>query len=288
MIFRPVRPASPWPADFEPAGGVHVDDNVVVPPVIQHRLKNVLGHLLLERALLFVPGAVVLGGKHDRMDAHRPTALVFHRHLRLGVRPQSSDQPFAPRVDLLLHDAMRQVNRQRHQLRRLPTGEAEHHALIARPIAIHAHGDVRRLPFDRCQDAARFVVERHVAGDVADFADGLADDVGDLDISLRGDFAGHDHHAGRDEGFAGDTRVFVLLQHGVENGVRNLVGHLIRVTHADGLRRKQIAFGLSGLRRQAGLLRVGRNSAELPVLRYVIEPRPPTQLGLLANGLPKR
>ena len=38
---------------------------------------------------------------------------------------------------------MRQLNRQRHQLRRLVASEAEHQTLIAGAAGINSHGDVR-------------------------------------------------------------------------------------------------------------------------------------------------
>jgi hypothetical protein len=53
-------------------------------------------------------------------------------------------------------------------------------------------------------------------------------------------FATHDHHAGLDVGFAGDPRLGILLDDGVEHGIGDLVGNLVRMTFGYGLGGKQV------------------------------------------------
>jgi hypothetical protein len=68
-----------------------------------------------------------------------------------------------------------------------------------------------------------------VGGVVADVEDDLARQRFEVDPGAGGDFAGDDGDTGLDHGFAGDAGALVLRQDGVENGVGDLVGDLVRV-----------------------------------------------------------
>jgi hypothetical protein len=70
---------------------------------------------------------------------------------------------------------------------------------------------------------------------VADPADRLTDEVGDVDLGGGRKLAGDHGHARVHERLAGDARVGVLAEAGVEHGVRDLVGDLVGVTFGDGL-----------------------------------------------------
>ena len=59
---------------------------------------------------------------------------VADRDLRLRVGAQPRQAPVARSSRLALDQAMRQVDRQRHELRRLVAGVAEHQALVARAL----------------------------------------------------------------------------------------------------------------------------------------------------------
>ena len=93
--------------------------------------------------------------------------------------------------------AVGERDRQRHELGRLAAGEAEHHPLVAgaelvrdaassrtSSAAFDALRDVRRLLLDRDQRAAGLVVEAVLGLRVADVADGVADDVLEVDVGL--------------------------------------------------------------------------------------------------------
>ena len=75
---------------------------------------------------------------------------------------------------------------------------------------------------------------------VADAVDGLAGDLGDLDVGRRADLAGDDAQARGDHRLAGDAAVGILGEDGVENGVGDLVGHLVGMALGD-------AFGGEGV-----------------------------------------
>ena len=86
--------------------------------------------------------------------------------------------------------------------------------------ALLAHGD---------HDGAVLGVKADVGIRVADLADGLADDGGDIDDGAGGDFAGDDDQPGRAQRFAGHAAAGILREHRVKDRVGDLVGHLIRM-----------------------------------------------------------
>ena len=156
-------------------------------------------------------------------------------------------------------------DRQRHQLGRLAAGEAEHHPLVAgaelegrRGIVadlerrVDALGDVGRLLLDRDERAAGQVVEAVVRPGVADVADRVADDRLDVDVGRRRDLAEDHHEARRRRGLAGDARVRVLADDRVEDGVGDLVAHLVGVTLGHRFGGEEVLGGVDDAHRCEG------------------------------------
>ena len=126
-------------------------------------------------------------------------------------------------------EAVRQRDRQRHQLRRLVAGEADHHALVARAHQVQtvhladvlarlerlvdALRDVRGLALDRDHHAAGLRVEARVAAVVADLGDRLADDLLDVHVGLRGDLTEDPDRARGRRGLARDPGRRVVGEH---------------------------------------------------------------------------
>ena len=135
---------------------------------------------------------------------------------------------------------------------RLVDRVAEHHALVAGSDAIelvalavlplerrvHALGDVARLLVERDHDPAGVGVEAELAARVADQADPLAHEAGDVEVRVGGDLAGDDDEAGRDERLAGHAAERIFAQDGVEHDVGDLVRDLVGVTLGHGLGRE--------------------------------------------------
>ena len=192
----------------------------------------------------------VLRGHDDVVDAHGAAVLVLEGHLRLAVRAEEVDDAFLAHFGEAHGELMGPENGSGHERGCLVAGVAEHHALVAGALilglfAVHALGDVGGLMVDGGNDGAGAPVEAHLGIVVADVADGAAHDGRQISVSLRGDFAADEGHAGGHERFAGDVRVGVLLEQGVEDGVGNLVGDFVGVAFGDGLRGKKVgAFGL--------------------------------------------
>ena len=195
----------------------------------------------------------VLGRDDHGPHRHRPIALVFHRDLGLAVGPE----PVQPGKALLATadlgqpagDLVRQGDRHRHPLPGLPGGVAEHHPLVPGPLLVvvalvHAPGDVRRLPVDRADHRTGTGIEAERGVGVADPRDRGPHDVGDVHVGRGADLAGHDGHAGGDQGLAGHAAVGVLRQNGVEDGVGDLVGELVGMALGDGLRGEDVRLEL--------------------------------------------
>ncbi len=76
---------------------------------------------------------------------------------------------------------------------------------------------------------------------VADGVDALAHQVLGIDDGRRADLAGDDHDAGLDHRLAGNASVRVLLEDGIEDRVRYLVCHLVRMALGNRLRGDQLS-----------------------------------------------
>ncbi len=145
---------------------------------------------------------------------------------------------------------MRVVNGGRHHRLGFGSGIAEHQALIAGTlffgfflllfVAVDALGDIRRLLADQIEHAAGGAVEADGGAVVADVGDHLAGQRFQVDPGAGGDLAGDDRHAGLHQGFAGHARARILGQDGIQHGVGNLVGDLVRMPFGDRFGGKQI------------------------------------------------
>ena len=227
-------------ADHEAAGRVDQDARLRVH---QRRrddlLDDVLGDVgaeLLGRDLV----AVLRRDDHG-VDADRRVAVVLDADLGLAVRPEVGRAALAARLRQPLAQPVRQHDRQRHQLRRLAAGVAEHQALVAGAAGVHAHRDVGRLAVDRGDDAAGVAVEPVLGVGVADFPDGLADQLLHVDVGVGRDLAGDEAEAGRDERLARHAAGRILREDRIQDAVRNLIGDLVRMSFRHRLGREQVA-----------------------------------------------
>ena len=108
---------------------------------------------------------------------------------------------------------------------------------------VDAHSDVAGLLVDGGDHGAGVGVESVDGIVVADGGDDAADQRLEIDIGAGGNFAGNDDEAGGSEGLAGNAAVGVLLEAGVKNGVRDLVGDFVGMAFGDGFRGKEKFFG---------------------------------------------
>ena len=98
---------------------------------------------------------------------------------------------------------------------------------------VDALRDVGRLLVERDDHAAGLGVEAVLGTVVADLANLSAHQPRDVDVGLGRDLAGDDHEPGGDQRLARDATHRILGQDGVEDCVRDLVGHLVRMAFGD-------------------------------------------------------
>ena len=134
---------------------------------------------------------------------------------------------------------MRELNRQRHQFRRLVAGKAEHEPLIARAARVNSHRDVRRLAMHGRQHRASVAVKSILRAVVANLAHRLARNLGIINQRLSRNLAGENHHAGCQQRLASHAAQRVLRQHRIQNSVRYLIRDFVRMSLGDRFRRKQ-------------------------------------------------
>ena len=211
----------------------------------------------------------VLGRDQHLLDRDRTAVRVAHRDLGLAVGAQVVERAVLADQGQPLGEPVGDLDRHRHQRLGLRGRVAEHHSLVAGTFAVEsvvgvpdpgldalvdALGDVGRLLVEGDQHGDRVAVVSDLAVVVTDLADRLADQFGHVDLGVGRELAGDHRHAGVDQGLAGDPRVRILLETGVEDGVRDLVGDLVRMAFGDRFGGEQVlAFGeLQGLVRLVG------------------------------------
>ena len=125
--------------------------------------------------------------------------------------------------------------RQRHVLLGVVAGVAEHHALVSGPLLLldfvdDPPVDVGRLLVQGREYAAGLGVEHIVGLGVADAVYDSAGHVLYVHVCvLRADLAADDDEPGADKGLAGNLGLGILTQEVIENSVRYLVGHFVRM-----------------------------------------------------------
>ena len=169
----------------------------------------------------------MVGGNHHSVHPHGTLPFILNRDLRLAVGAKEIEGAVAAATSQLLREAMSESDGQGHERIGFVAGHAEHQALIAGAARVHSHGDVGRLLFDRDQHRATIGVEAAVGIGVTDSADGLAGNGGKIDVGTGGDFTRDQNHAGGYQGFARHPSGGVALQHGVEDGVGDLIADFV-------------------------------------------------------------
>ncbi len=205
-----------------------------------------------------------------------PWSPAPHGDLALAVRTQIIHLAVLAHLGQALCQLVCQADGHGHQLRGLVAGITEHHALVARadrlvrisrigavldlPRLVDALSDVGRLLVDGVHHAARRSVEAVLGAVVTDLGHHVAHDSRHVDVRLGADLAGHHDGAGGDERLARATNLRhvcglpvrsdvslaleldLLRENRIEDGVGNLVAHLIGMTLGHRFGREQVRF----------------------------------------------
>ncbi len=134
----------------------------------------------------------------------------------------------------------------RRLVRRIP----EHHALVPRALlqargGRNAAGDIRRLPVQKVQILERIVGEVLGGVGIADPLDDARGDFARVDVVelAAGYLADVDHDIRTHHRLARNVRLRILFKACIEDGVRYLIGHLVRMPFGDAFRSKNMASG---------------------------------------------
>mmetsp|Transcript_120036 Transcript_120036/g.301742 ORF Transcript_120036/g.301742 Transcript_120036/m.301742 type:complete len:225 (-) Transcript_120036:60-734(-) len=212
----------------------------------------------------------MLRGDHHGVDLlrlHRAISMlqVLDGHLRLPIWPQPPEQATLAHVRQLLTQPRGHRVRQGHAVLSLVARIPKHDALItsAHIKVLLAHvdttRDVRALLVDAHQHLACLVAQALAvhAGQIvnigveADLPDHTADDLLVVDLGLSCDLASNHHHVVLCRRLTSHLALRIVSQASVQDGIRDLVAHLVRVplVHRFG-REKEPALRLGPLLRR--------------------------------------
>ena len=185
----------------------------------------------------------MVGRDDDGLDALGLAHLVLDGDLRLAIRTEEGEPAVLSDLGELFGEPVGERDGQRHQLGRLAAGEADHHALVARPLelegvgfarslallerVVHAGRDVRRLLLQIDLDERVVGVKADLLVVVADGADGVPDRALDVEVGVGRDLADDHAEALGDRRLAADPSPGILRQHAVEHRVRDRVADLV-------------------------------------------------------------
>jgi hypothetical protein len=171
----------------------------------------------------------------DRLDALRAATFVFDRDLRLSVRAEERKRAVLTGEREPARQPVRERDGERHQLRGLAAGEADHHPLVPRPLQLERVIFERSLAlFERVVDTRRDVgglllqvdLDQRVVGVetalfvvVADVADRVPDRPLNIKLGVGCDLTDHHTQTLRDRGLTRDAGMRILREHSIEDGV---------------------------------------------------------------------
>lgn len=230
-------------SDDESARGLDVVDGLVVEQLggddlLDDLLEN-LGSQVLGGDLLRV-----LGGDDNGVDSlgDGSTVLVdvLNGDLGLGVGSQPSERTVSSSGSQSGVELVGQNDGQGEQLLGLIGGIAKHDTLITSSellkslLVVETLGDIGRLLLNGDQHVAGLVVKALLGVVVANVLDGVSHNLLVVQSGLGSDLTEDHDHTGLGGGLAGNLGEGVLLEAGVQNGVRDLVTDLIGVSLTDG------------------------------------------------------
>lgn len=195
----------------------------------------------------------VLRGNDDGGDFGGLAVHVADGDLRFGVRTEPRGFAAFANLGEIAAEAVGKHDGGGHEFRRVVAGKPEHQPLVTRALfgglfapglgGVDALRDVLALLRDGLGDENFVRVKNIIIVDVANAADGVADDAFKVELRVGGDFAGEDDHVAFDECFGGHAAAFVLREAGVEDRVGNGVAHFVGVAFANRFGGKNIVRG---------------------------------------------
>ena len=187
----------------------------------------------------------MLRGDHYGIYPLYLIVVVFHGHLRFSVRPQIRQRAVLPHLRQPSGQSVGQRYGQRHHLRSLVAGKAEHHTLISGsrlighlrfigklPVLIfqrlvYSHGYIRRLFIYGGHYRAHITVKSIFTAVVPYVTDHISGQLLYIDIAFCAYFP-HDHRvSGINSRLCRHTSLGILFHYGIHYGIRYLIADLI-------------------------------------------------------------
>ena len=241
----------------------------------EHTRQHDVGHILLdagEHGGLIRIEIIMLGRQHHSFYPQgRVVIRILDGDLALAVRSEVGHLvTFAAEFGQHAQHPVTEVQRKRHEIVGFPTGIAEHHALVSRPLlfrssAFHPLIDVGTLLVNGTEDAATRGVKHVLAFGVPDPLDGVPGNLLHIQVRVALHLTGQNHLPRRDQRLARDLGLGIKGQEMVNQRIRNLVCDLVRVAFTDGLGRKEVGhigsfWVINALLRDAKMLTLSRLS----------------------------
>jgi hypothetical protein len=218
--------------DDEQTRGLDVVDGLVIEELGG---DDLLDDLLLDLLTELLGGNVlaVLGRDDNGVDTlgddGTAVVCVLNSDLGLGVGSQPWDGAVLAGIGHGLVELVREEEGKGQELRGLVGGISEHDTLVTGTkllkslLVVKTLSDIGRLLLNGNEDVAGLVVEALLGRVVADVLDGITDDLLVVEVCLGGDLTEDHDHTGLGGRLAGDLGERVLLEAGIEDGVRDLI-----------------------------------------------------------------
>mmetsp|Transcript_17406 Transcript_17406/g.25745 ORF Transcript_17406/g.25745 Transcript_17406/m.25745 type:complete len:244 (-) Transcript_17406:96-827(-) len=177
-------------------------------------------------------------------DRNSVLQFVLARDLGLSIGTDPCAGSILADLRQLGSEGRGKIVRQRHERFRLVRGVSKHDTLISSTNVFHARsinrlGNIRRLFLDSDNNIASLVVKALSGIIVSNVLDGIANDLFVVDRGGSCDFSKNHNHARLAACFACNTRRRVSSDASIEDGVRDLIAELIRMSLVNGLGSEQ-------------------------------------------------
>ena len=207
-------------------------DGLVIEVLLR---DDLLDNLLLDLLAELLGGDVraMLSRHNDGVDTERDhsavVVCVLDSDLSLGVGSQPWQSTILAGLGHGRVQLVGEEDGQRKELGSLVGGISEHDTLVTSTelleslLVVETLSNVGRLLLNSNEDVACLVVEALLRGVVTDVLDGTTNDLLVVEVGLGGNLTEDHDHTGLGCGLASDLGEGVLLEAGIEDGVRDLI-----------------------------------------------------------------
>ncbi|MBT9143048.1 MAG: hypothetical protein DDT29_01447 [Dehalococcoidia bacterium] len=187
-----------WSAYHKAAGGINKIAGFATKILSRDNSgDHILYHIAFN--LFQINILMMLRRNYNGANRYWLAVLILYSYLSLAVRPQIRKDPILANFRQPFCQLVSHGNRQRHQFRRLITGKAKHHPLVASPdsfhfffavfpclsfkAAVYSHGNIRRLLINRDKHCAGVTVKTKLSSGITKFLNGVTNNFRNIHIA---------------------------------------------------------------------------------------------------------